>query len=51
MKLLNDAQVLKNVLNVGPFYQKLVKEFIMNLPKGFNNTSSSEYKKVHVMGH
>lgn len=34
MKLLRDAQLLKIVMNVGPYYSKLLKEFVVNLPSG-----------------
>lgn len=39
------------VSNIGPFYPKMVKEFIVNLPKGFNDARSSKFTKVHVRGH
>lgn len=48
MEIFHDAQVIKIVLSPGLFYLKVVKELIMNLPKGFNDDTSSEYKKVHV---
>lgn len=48
MKLLNDAKVLKIVMDIAPFYLKLVKEFIMNLSNRFNDDGSSKYRKVHV---
>lgn len=48
MELLNDAQVLKIMMNISHFYLKLVKEFIVNLPKGFNDVESDDYMKVHV---
>lgn len=39
-------------MNVGAFYPRLVREFIVNLPKMMNDASkSSESRKVHVRGH
>lgn len=32
-------------------HAKLVKEFIVNLPSGFNNVGSKEYIKVYVRGY
>lgn len=32
------------------FYPKLVKEFIVNLSKGFNNGDISEFSKVYLHG-
>lgn len=36
--------------DIGLFYPRLVKEFIVNLLKGFNDASSVEFRKVHVHG-
>lgn len=47
----NDAQVKKNVADIGPFYPKLVMEFIVNQPKWFNDPGSVEIRKVHVHEH
>lgn len=49
MELLSDAHVLKIVVNVCLFYSRLVN--IVNLPKGFNDVGSNEYRNVHVHGH
>lgn len=38
-------------MNIGPFYLNLVKKFIMDIPKGFNDAGRSDYRKVHVRGH
>lgn len=51
MNLLNDAQLLKAMINVGQYYPKLVKGFVINLPSGFNGVESGEYTKVHVRGY
>lgn len=32
LEILNDAQILKTLMNVGLFYPKLVKELIINFP-------------------
>lgn len=32
------------------FYPKLVKEFILNIPKEFNEAKSKKFRKVHVRG-
>lgn len=48
--LLIVAQILKTMMNICPFYPKLVKKFIVNLSKGFNDARSGAYKKVHVRG-
>lgn len=51
MELLEDAQVKKIMSNIGHFYPNLVKEFIVNLPIGFNDAGSSNFRKVYVRGH
>lgn len=49
MELLSDVQLLKIMMKVGPFYPKLVKEFVINLHIRFNNAESRNYRKVHVI--
>lgn len=49
MELLSDVQLLKIMMKVGPFYPKLVKEFVVNLHIRFNNVESRNYRKVHVI--
>lgn len=34
--------------NIGPRYPKLVKEFIINIPKKFNDDESKDFRKVCV---
>lgn len=51
MDLLVDSQVLKTMMNIRSFHLKLLKEFIVKLPKEFNDAGSSEYKQVHLRGH
>lgn len=41
---------MKVVSDIGHFYPKLVKEFIVNLSKGFND-AGSEFNKVRLRGH
>lgn len=48
IKLLEYAHVRKTVFYIGLLYPKLVKEFIVNLLKGFNDANSSEFRKVYV---
>lgn len=38
------------MVNIGLFYPRLVKRFIANLPKGFDNDVRNEYIKFHVLG-
>lgn len=38
------------MIDIGPFYPRLVKEFTVNLLKGFNDASNAEFRKVHVHG-
>lgn len=51
MEVLEDARVKKTMFDIGPYYPKLVKEFIVNFPKGFNDVGSKEFRKVHSHGH
>lgn len=37
MEVLEDTRVKKTMSDIGPYYPKLVKEFIVNFPKGFND--------------
>lgn len=41
MELLEDAQVNNNVSKMVPLYHNMVKEFIVNLPKGINDAGRS----------
>ncbi|CAI8602437.1 unnamed protein product [Vicia faba] len=51
MELLEDAYFKKIVSGIIPFHPNMVKEFIVNLPKGFNDAWCSEFRKVHIRGH
>lgn len=44
MELLRDAQLLKIVMNVGPCYPKIIKEFVVNFPNVFNDPKSYAVK-------
>lgn len=37
--------------NIRPSYPKLVKKFIVNLRKGFNDAGSRDFRKVCVRGY
>lgn len=40
-------ELLKTITNVDPFYEKLIKEFIMNITTECNVEINKEYKKVY----
>lgn len=42
--------MMKIESNLGPYYLKLVKDFIINILKEFNNAGSKDFGKVHVCG-
>lgn len=42
--LIKVAGLMKIVIDLGPWYEKLVKEFIMNMSPDFNVVGSQEYK-------
>lgn len=48
MELLKAAGMKKSVTNIGPCYEKLVKEFIVNIIIECNFEESKEYRKVYV---
>ena len=43
MNLIIKAELSKTISNVGPFYPQLIREFIVNIPSKFNNSSSPNY--------
>lgn len=51
MDLLKDARVMKIVSNIGSYYEKLVKEFIVNLSSVCNVEGRKEFRKVYVRGY
>jgi hypothetical protein len=46
--LLEKAKVMKTVMGVGRFYEKLVREFITNLTKECIEEGSDDYHKVQL---
>jgi len=50
MELIKDAGLIKSVCNLGDCYEKVVKEFSVNIPENCDNPLSSEYQKVYVRG-
>ncbi|XP_008465838.1 uncharacterized protein LOC103503432 [Cucumis melo] len=50
MDLIHMAGLKKTISNVGLFYPQLIREFIVNLPYEFNNSSSPNYQTVHIRG-
>ncbi|KAK2392088.1 hypothetical protein QL285_065486 [Trifolium repens] len=44
------AGLMKTVSGIGDCYEKLVKEFLVNIPEDCDNTLSKEYHKVYVRG-
>lgn len=50
MDLVVKASLSKTISKVGPFYPRLIREFIMNLPSDFNDPSSLNYQLVHIRG-
>ncbi|MCI09244.1 envelope-like protein, partial [Trifolium medium] len=50
MDLIKEAGLLKTVWGIGPCYEKLVKEFLVNIPEDCDNPLSKEFHKVFVRG-
>ncbi|MCI37577.1 envelope-like protein, partial [Trifolium medium] len=50
MDLINGAGLLKTVKNLGSCYERLVKEFLVNIGEDCNDPKSPEYRKVYVRG-
>lgn len=50
VELLVDAQLMNTVSNLGPYYLKIIKVFIVNIPEDFKNAGRKDFKKVHVHG-
>uniref|UniRef100_A0A1S4E0U5 Putative plant transposon protein domain-containing protein n=1 Tax=Cucumis melo TaxID=3656 RepID=A0A1S4E0U5_CUCME len=49
-ELIRNARLIRTVSEVGPFYPRLIRELIVNLPSDFNDPSADEYQKVHIRG-
>jgi hypothetical protein len=50
IELIKGAGLMKTVCNLGDCYEKLVKEFLVNIPDDCDDPLSSEYQKVFVRG-
>lgn len=50
MKLIKHAGLMKTVSGLGNCYEKLVKEFLVNIPEDCDNPLSKEYQKVFLRG-
>ncbi|KAK2367659.1 hypothetical protein QL285_080922 [Trifolium repens] len=48
--LIEKAGLLKTVFGIGDCYEKLVKEFLVNIPEDCDNALSKEHHKVYVRG-
>lgn len=48
--MITKARLLSTVKNLGPFYLKLIQEFIVNLPTDLNEPDTPNFRKVHVLG-
>ena len=48
MKMIKEAGLMKTVCKLGDCYEKLVKEFVVNIPANCDNPLSKEYQKVYV---
>jgi hypothetical protein len=48
MELIKEAGLMKTVCNLGDCYEKLVKEFLVNIPDECDDPLSREYQKVFV---
>jgi hypothetical protein len=50
VKLIKNAGLEKTVSNVGDCYEKLVKEFLVNIPADCDDPASNDYQIVYVKG-
>ncbi|XP_058784067.1 uncharacterized protein LOC131658832 [Vicia villosa] len=50
LELIQEARLLKTVWNLPKCYEKLVKEFLVNLSEECDNSRSADYRKVFVRG-
>ncbi|XP_050890348.1 uncharacterized protein LOC127095744 [Lathyrus oleraceus] len=50
MELIEGVGLMKTVTHFGPCYENLVKEFMMIIPDGCDDTKSDDYGKVYVRG-
>ncbi|XP_058726249.1 uncharacterized protein LOC131597575 [Vicia villosa] len=50
LELIQEVVLLKTVCNLPKCYEKLIKEFVVNLSEDCGNSRSADYKKVFVRG-
>ena len=50
MKLIKESGLMKTVCNLGDCYEKLVKEFLVNILNDYDNPLSRDFQKVFVRG-
>ncbi|XP_050889393.1 uncharacterized protein LOC127094628 [Lathyrus oleraceus] len=50
ISMIQEASLMKIVTGFGKCYKILVKEFIVNISKGYDNKRSKEFRKVYVRG-
>ncbi|XP_050877362.1 uncharacterized protein LOC127081122 [Lathyrus oleraceus] len=50
MELIEVVGLMKIVTQFGPCYESLVKEFVVTIPDGCDDTKSADYGKVYVRG-
>ncbi|XP_058740989.1 uncharacterized protein LOC131613327 [Vicia villosa] len=50
LELVQEAGLLKTVCNLPKCYEKLVKEFVVNLSEDCDNSKNADYRKVFVRG-
>lgn len=50
VSLIENAGLMKSVIEFGKCYEMLVKEFIVNIPRDCDNKKSKEYIKVYARG-
>lgn len=48
MELIEVAGLMKTVTHFGPCYENIVKEFVVTIPDGYDDTKSVDYGKVYV---
>ncbi|XP_050877845.1 uncharacterized protein LOC127081650 [Lathyrus oleraceus] len=51
MELIEAAGLMKTVRKFGPYYEGLVKEFVVTILDGCDDVKSEDYRKVYVRGH
>ncbi|XP_050896528.1 uncharacterized protein LOC127103303 [Lathyrus oleraceus] len=50
VELIEVVGLMKTVINFGPCYESLVKEFMVTIPDGCDDVKSLDYRKVYVRG-